>query len=85
MNPIMQMLTGNNAATGIMMQAFGSMMRGESPVDFLKGLAKQHPEMQGLNLDDLEGTAKDLCKQRNKDMESLKSQIEEFANSYTKS
>ena len=28
MNPIMQMLTGNNPATGIMIQAFGSMMRG---------------------------------------------------------
>ena len=81
MNPIMQMLTGNSNASNIMMQAFGAMMRGESPTDFLKGLAKTNPQLQGLNLDDLEGTAKNLCDQRNVDMNALRSQIEEFANS----
>ena len=81
MNPIMQMLTGSNNGTNMMLKAFGSMMRGESPIDFLKGLAKTEPKLQGLNLDDLEGTAKDLCNQRNIDMNTLKTQIEEFANS----
>jgi len=82
MNPIMQMLTGNNnPATNIMMKAFGSMMRGESPTDFLKNLAKTEPRLQGLDLDNLESTAKNLCDQRNVDMNALKSQIEEFANS----
>lgn len=81
MNPIMQMLTGNNNASNIMMQAFGAMMRGESPTDFLKNLAKTEPRLQGLNLDDLEGTARAECEKRNVDMNNLKSQIEEFANS----
>ena len=81
MNPILQMLTGNNDASGIMMKAFGAMMRGESPIDFLKNLAKTEPKLQGLDLDNLEGTAKDLCDQRNIDMNNLRSQIEEFANS----
>lgn len=81
MNPILQMLTGNNNASNIMMQAFGAMMRGESPTDFLKNLAKTEPRLQGLNLDDLEGTARAECEKRNVDMNNLKSQIEEFANS----
>ena len=82
MNPIMQMLTGNSDGTNMMMKAFGAMMRGESPTDFLKGLAKTNPKLQGLDFDNLEGTAKDLCEQRNVDMNNLKSQIEEFANSH---
>jgi len=81
MNPIMSLL-GNSNATNIMMKAFGAMMRGESPTDFLKSLAKTEPKLQGLDLDNLEGTAKDLCDQRNIDMNNLKSQIEEFANSH---
>ena len=80
MNPIMSLL-GNSNATNIMMKAFGAMMRGESPTDFLKSLAKTEPKLQGLDLDNLEGTAKNLCDQRNIDMNNLKSQIEEFANS----
>lgn len=81
MNPILQMLTGNSDASGMMMKAFGAMMRGESPTDFLKNLAKTEPKLQGLNLDDLEATAKAECEKRNVDMNTLKSQIEEFANS----
>ena len=83
MNPIMNLLTGNSNASNIMMQAFGAMMRGESPTDFLKNLAKTEPKLQGLNLDDLEGTAKSECEKRNVDMTNLKTQIEEFANSHT--
>ena len=81
MNPIMQMLTGNSNGMNMMVKAFGAMMRGESPTDFLKNLAKTTPQLQGLDLDNLENTAKDLCNQRNVDMNQLKSQIEEFANS----
>ena len=82
MNPLM-MLTGNgnNANGNMMLQAFGAMMRGENPRDFLKNLANNNPQLKGLNLDNLESTAKDLCNQRNIDMNTLKSQIEEFANS----
>lgn len=78
MNPIMNLLGNNN---NMMMQALGAMMRGESPKTFLKNLANTNPQLQGLNLDNLEGTARDLCNQRNVDMNSLKTQIEEFANS----
>lgn len=80
MNPLM-MLTGNN---NMMLQAFGAMMRGESPRDFLKNLANTNPQLQGLNLDDLEGTARALCEKNNVNMEELAQKITEFANSHTK-
>lgn len=62
-------------------QAVGAMMRGESPQAFLKNLANTNPQLQGLNLDDLEGTAKALCEKNNVNMEQLAGQIMEFANS----
>ena len=63
MNPLMML--GNN---NMMMQAFGAMMRGESPQQFLKNLANTTPQLQGLDLDNLEGTAKSLCDKNNIDM-----------------
>lgn len=77
MNPLM-MLTGNN---NIMMQAFGAMMRGESPQAFLKNLANTNPQLQGLDLDNLENTAKSLCDKNGIDMNQLADKIKEFANS----
>ena len=77
MNPLM-MLQGNN---NIMMQALGAMMRGESPKDFLKNLAGSNPQLQGLNLDDLEGTAKALCDKNNVNMDELADKIKDFAKS----
>ena len=78
MNPLM-MLTGNN--NNMMLQALGAMMRGESPQQFLKNLANTNPQLQGLNFDDLEGTAKSLCEKNNVDMNELADKIREFANS----
>ena len=83
MNPLM-MLTGNNSNgnSNIMMQAFGAMMRGESPRDFLKNLANNNPQLQGLDLDNLENTAKSVCEQNNVNMDDLSNKIREFANSH---
>lgn len=76
MNPLMML--GNN---NMMMQAMGAMMRGESPQDFLKRLANTNPQLQGLNLDNLEETAKALCDKNNVNMNELADRIREFANS----
>ena len=64
-----------------MMQAMGAMMRGENPRSFLKNLANSNPQLQGLNFDDLEGTAKALCEKNNVNMNELADQIRGFANS----
>ena len=65
----------------MIMKAMGAMMRGESPSDFLKNLANTNPALQGLDLDNLEGTAKALCEKNNVNMEQLAEQIKGFANS----
>lgn len=78
MNPLMML--GNN---NMMMQALGAMMRGESPQTFLKNLANSNPQLQGLNLDDLEGTAKALCDRNNVNMNELAAKIQDFAKSNT--
>ena len=76
MNPLMML--GNN---NMMMQAMGAMMRGESPQTFLKNLANTNPQLQGLDLDNLESTAKTLCDRNGVDMNQLADKIREFANS----
>lgn len=78
MNPLMML--GNNS-NNIMMQALGAMMRGESPRDFLKNLSGNNPQLQGLDLNNLEGTAKALCEKNNVNMEQLADQIKDFAKS----
>ena len=65
----------------IVMSAIGAMMRGENPNDFIKNLANTNPKLQGLDLDNLEETAKTLCAQNNVDMNQLAEQIKGFANS----
>lgn len=67
----------------MMMQAFGAMMRGDSPQAFLQSIANSNPQLQGLNLDDLEGTAKALCEKNNVNMNELADKIKDFAKSNT--
>ena len=56
---------GNSIGGGmsILMAAVGAALRGESPQTFMKKLANQHPQLKRLNLDDLQGTANQLCQQ----------------------
>lgn len=72
---------GNIMGNPMIMKAFGAMMRGESPQMFLKNLENTNPQLQGLDLDNLEGTARALCEKNNVNMEELAAQIQGFANS----
>ena len=76
MNPLLKMLGGggSNIFAQLMMQAVGSAMRGETPQDFLRGLANSRPELRGIDLNDLEGSARKLAQQKGVDYESVKSQ-----------
>lgn len=79
MGGLMNMLGGNP----MMMQAMGAMMRGESPSAFLKNLANTNPQLQGLDLDNLESTAQALCQKNNVNMNELADKIRDFAKSNT--
>ena len=64
MSSIFDFLGGTSpGGTSILLQAVGAAMRGESPQAFMKRLANQHPQLKRLNLDDLQGTANQLCQQ----------------------
>ena len=47
----------------------------------MRNLAATNPKLQGLDFDDLEGTAKALCEKNNVNMEELADRIKDFAKS----
>lgn len=81
MNPILSMLSGGGGGyMQIMMQAVGAAMRGESPEAFMSGLAKTNPQLKGLDLSNLEGTANALAKQKGADMGQLTESVKATIN-----
>lgn len=85
MNPILSILGGGKTSgySQIMMQAVKAAWRGDSPEDFMKDLAKTRPELQGLNLDDLETTANSIAQRQGKDINTLKGQMETEIKKFT--
>lgn len=83
-NPILQMLqsVNQNPQSNIMMQAFGAMMRGESPQQFLQNLAKNDPRLQGLDLSNPEKAAEQLYQQSGQDINVAKSSIKDRLNQF---
>lgn len=83
MNPILKILGGGTSGFAqLMMKAVGAAIRGESPEEFMKGLAKTRPELQGLDLDNLESTANGLAQKQGKDINALKGQIKNEIQKY---
>lgn len=84
-NPILQMLSGSqNPQTNIMMQAVGSMMRGESPQSFLQNLAKNNPQLQGLDLSDPNKAAEKLYADKGQDINAARSSIMDKVSAFMK-
>ena len=71
-NPLMNILGGNG---NLMMQAFGAMMRGESPQEFMRNLANTKPELRGLDLTDINATAQKVCRDHGVDANKLTEEI----------
>ena len=71
MNPIMSMFNGNAGSTNILLQAVGAALRGESPQAFMKRLANNHPQLKRMNLDDLYGSAQQLCREKGLNMDDV--------------
>lgn len=75
---MLSLLQGNQSQNNIMMQAIGAMMRGESPQAFMQNLAKSNPQLQGLDLNNLNQTAEQLYQQNGQDINAVKSKINQF-------
>lgn len=71
-NSLMNFFTGNG---NLFMKAVGAMMRGESPQEFMKGLAQANPSLGGIDLSNLNGEAARICKERGVDPNKLTEQI----------
>ena len=82
MSSLFNMLGNMGAASGgingtsILLQAVGAAMRGESPQTFMKRLANQHPQLRRMNLDDLQGTANQLCQQNGINPDELAAKVD---------
>lgn len=73
-NSLMGFFSGNSS---IMLRAVGAMMRGESPQDFLRSLANSRPELRSIDLNDINGSAERLCRERGVDSAKLAEQIKQ--------
>lgn len=76
MNPIISMLNARQGFNGgqnrnIMMSAMQAMMSGKSPQEFLKSI----PELSGMDLSNIQGTAEKLCKEKGVNIEDAKRMI----------
>ena len=81
MNPIMNLFNNNSGApaggnTNILFQALGAALRGESPQAFMKRLANSHPQLKKMNLDDLYGSAQQLCNERGLNMDEVTKSVD---------
>ena len=74
-NSLMSILGNISGNSNLLLQAFGAMMRGESPQDFMRGLAQTRPELRGIDLSDINGAANKLCRERGVDPGKLEAQI----------
>ena len=82
-NPILQMLSGSqNPQSNIMMQAVGAMLRGETPQSFLQNLAKNNPQLQGLDLNNPSQAAEQLYKDKGQDINTAKTSIMERVSAF---
>ena len=82
MNSIMGMLgQGNN---NIMMQAFGAMMRGESPQSFLNNLAQSNPALKGMDFSNLQQTAQQVCDSHGVDINAKMAEINNMIANFEK-
>ena len=76
MNPIMNMLNMNMGANGaqgrnMMAMAMQAMMSGKSPHEFLKSI----PQLNGMDLSNIQGTAQKLCQEKGVNYEDAKNLI----------
>ena len=74
-NSLMSILGNISGNSNLLLQAFGAMMRGESPQNFMRGLAQTRPELRGIDLNDINGAANKLCRERGVDQGKLEAQI----------
>ena len=75
LNPIFQTLSQGSSSNNVMLQAVAAMIRGESAQSFMQNLAKTQPQLQGLDLNNLNKTAENIYSSQGKDINQAKQEI----------
>ena len=77
MNPLFNLIMGASKGlqNNLFIQAVNAAMRGESAESFMQNLVQTDPRFRGLDPNNLEKTAEDLCRKKGVDSEALKAQI----------
>lgn len=85
MNPLLGALSQNSGGSkmNLFMQAIAAASRGETPEDFLKSVAQHDSRFQGLDLDNLERTANQLCQKKGVSMQDAMNQVQSEISSFT--
>lgn len=78
MNPLMNMFNTQQSGQAILLQAIGAALRGESPQKFMKNLANTHPQLKKMNLDDLYGSAQQLCQEKGVNIDEATKNIDDL-------
>lgn len=74
-NSLLSIFGGGNS--GLFMKAVGAMMRGESPQEFIRNLANTTPELRGVDLNDINGSAQRICREHGVDAGKLTEEIKQ--------
>ena len=84
MSSLFELLGGGGNWIAILMQAVGCAMRGESPQKFMKNLANSHPQLKKMNLDDLYGSAQQLCQEKGLNMDDVAKSVDNIVDPMVK-
>ena len=76
-NSLMSILGNIGGGNNLFVQAFGAMMRGESPQDFMRNLANTNPQLRGVDLNDINGSAQKICQEHGVDANKLTAEIKQ--------
>ena len=68
----------------LLFAAIGAAIRGEDPHTFMSNLAQQHPLLKQYDLNDLQGTAQQVCQQNNINVQDAVTKIDNMAAPFLK-
>lgn len=80
MNPLRNLINRNSGNTNLLGRIMGAMMSGQSPEEFLRSQVGNFPQLQGLDLSNLESTAKQLAQNQGKNIDEVVGKAQNLMN-----
>lgn len=80
MNPLKNLINRNNNNTNLLGRIMGAMFSGQSPEEFIRSQVGNFPQLQGVDLSDLEGAARQLAQNQGKNLDDVVGQAQNLIN-----